>query len=122
MPRRLLREPHLLAHELRTPLSVLAGWISMIHDGDVSPQICPEKWDSAMNACQAAVDRLNLVIAEACDEASMVRRPGQQLSDVLALMEATRQAIDHSQLVMDQIRSRRGNERSTAPRAAEEGA
>jgi signal transduction histidine kinase len=119
MPRRLLREPHLLAHELRTPLSVLAGWMSLIRDGDISPRSYPDRWQSAMDACQAAVDRLNLVISEACDEATALKRPGPQLSDVLHLLQATQEAIDHSKEVMDRIRLRREGEASSRLVASE---
>ena len=56
MPRRLLREPHVLAHELRTPLAVLAGWYSLVRDADISPDGTPAEWARAMAACQDATD------------------------------------------------------------------
>ena len=75
MPRRLLREPHVLAHELRTPLSILAGWYSLIRDGDVTQSGTPREWELAMTACQAAIDRLNFIISQACDEVETLRWP-----------------------------------------------
>lgn len=109
MPRHLLREPHVLAHELRTPLSVLAGWISLIRDGDITPQKCPETWQSAMDACNIAVARLNYVIAEACDEAGSLKRiPDEQMiAPFLRLVVETRQAIDHSRELMERVQSGR---------------
>jgi signal transduction histidine kinase len=103
MPRRLLREPHLLAHELRTPLAVLAGWYSLIETGDVSPGT--ENWNSGMLACREAVDRLNLVIKEACDEVSAIRAYDAAAADrVERLMRETQQAVDHSWEVLTKIR------------------
>ena len=75
MPRRLLREPHVLAHELRTPLSILAGWYSLVRDGDVTKAGTPDKWETGMAACQAAIDRLNFIISEACNEPEALRPP-----------------------------------------------
>ena len=108
MPRRLLHEPHLLAHELRTPLSVLAGWFSLIRDGDIAAERDQARWQTAMDACQLAVDRLNLVIAEACDEASLLnRRSVPQSAQLQELMDATREAIDESEALMERIQGRR---------------
>lgn len=77
MPQRLLSEPHVLAHELRTPLSVLAGWYSLARDGDISRSGTPEAWEGAMRACQTAIDRLNYIISQACNEATSLRWPEQ---------------------------------------------
>jgi len=108
MPRRLLREPHVLAHELRTPLAVLAGWHSLVRDADISPERTPAEWARAMAACQEAVDRLNLVISQACDEADSINRlqgPGyEQFSQLLQRTEA---AISQSRQVLVQLQLRR---------------
>jgi signal transduction histidine kinase len=108
MPRRLLREPHVLAHELRTPLSVLAGWCSLIRDGDVHPDRNPQAWELAMAACEDAVARLNLIIAEACDEAERLRL--QQPADIARmaqLLASTTAAIDHSRQVLAAVAEER---------------
>jgi signal transduction histidine kinase len=114
MPRRLLREPHILAHELRTPLSVLAGWYSLVRDGDISAELTPEVWSVAMTACQDAVDRLNLIISQACDEASMRPMDGAAFEQFNERLKRTQVAIGHSQRVLAQIRSRRGGQRRPA--------
>src|SRR5207245_10386471 len=94
MPRRLLREPHVLAHELRTPLAVLAGWYSLVRDADISPDGTPAEWARAMAACQEAVNRLNLVISQACDEAISVKRlQGPAYEQFNQLLQPTEEAI-----------------------------
>ena len=102
MPHRLLREPHLLAHELRTPLSVLAGWYSLIEAGDVTP--ATTSWDRGMAACHEAIDRLNLVIKQACDEAIDVRDPAAA-ERIERLIVETERAIDHSWEILIRIRT-----------------
>jgi signal transduction histidine kinase len=101
MPRRLLREPHVLAHELRTPLAVLAGWYSLARDGDISASKNPEEWARAMAACQQAVERLNLIINQACDEARALRwnhsAPDPRVEQ---LVDQTTKAIEHSRAVL----------------------
>ncbi|HEY9289209.1 MAG TPA: hypothetical protein VIT43_14440 [Candidatus Dormibacteraeota bacterium] len=116
MPRRLLREPHVLAHELRTPLAVLAGWYSLIDAGDVSPGT-PE-WLSGMAACREAIDRLNLVITEACDEARAIRN-GRNVERVERIALETQQAIDHSLQILTRIRSRQTCELAALTRSGE---
>ena len=117
MPRRLLREPHVLAHELRTPLAILAGWYSLVRDADISPQRTPAEWTRAMAACQEAVDRLNLVISQACDEADSINRlqgPGyEQFSQLLKRTEA---AIIQSRQVLVQLQRRRQDATDPAPK------
>lgn len=93
MPTRLLREPHLLAHELRTPLSGLAGWYSLIATGDVRPGTV--EGERGLAVCQEAIDRLNFVIDQASDEASALRER-HSMERVERLARETKQAIDHS--------------------------
>jgi len=122
MPRRLLREPHVLAHELRTPLAILAGWYSLVRDADISPQRTPAEWTRAMAACQEAVDRLNLVISQACDEADSINRlqgPGyEQFSQLLKRTEA---AIIQSRQVLVQLQRRRQDATDPAPKTGVRG-
>ena len=102
MPRRLLREPHLLAHELRTPLSVISGWCSLIRDGDVRPDATPQEWERAMAACEEALKH--------------VKHP--QVERIAALLETTSAAIVHSRRVLahvQQERVRRGHDQPLAP-------
>jgi signal transduction histidine kinase len=117
MPRRLLREPHVLAHELRTPLAVLAGWYSLARDGDISANKNPEEWAKAMAACQQAVDRLNLIINQACDEAKALRwNQGAPDPRVEELAEQTTRAIEHSRAVLYRAHQRRlGRRLRTSP-------
>jgi signal transduction histidine kinase len=109
MPRRrLIREPHLLAHELRTPLGVLAGWCSLLADGDVDPDRTPPQWEIAMKACQDAVARLNVIISEACNEAAALQR-GQpdQYAHFSELVEITTAAVGQSRRIREQIHRER---------------
>ena len=108
MPARLRSNPHLLAHELRTPLSILGGWYSLIRDGDVSRTDTPEIWDSAMEACEQAVHRLNFIIGQACDETASTKSiDPETYVRMLRLIDETRLAIDHSTDVLARIRERR---------------
>jgi signal transduction histidine kinase len=107
MPRRLLHEPHLLAHELRTPLSILAGWVSLVRDGDIHPDRTPAEWKKAMAACEEAAERLNLIINEACQEAA--DRAGMnafEVERVTRLLESTTTALEQSQQVLIKVRQR----------------
>lgn len=99
MPRRLLREPHLLAHELRTPLGLLAGWQSLIDSGDVDRVRTPDQWKMAMEACDRAIRLLNLIIREACDEAGS-RVAESDYQRYLELLESTQHAITRSKELM----------------------
>lgn len=121
MPRRLLREPHVLAHELRTPLAILAGWYSLARDGDISRMDTPEQWEGAMLACQRAIDRLNFIINQACDEASNLRWPkhgeaGDQRS--AQLVEDATAAIARSRELLSKLEHSIAVERSRRARQA----
>ena len=63
MHRRLLREPHVLAHELRTPLAVLAGWYSLVRDADISPDATPAEWAILSAPLVLALGRFGLPLA-----------------------------------------------------------
>lgn len=107
MPRRLLHEPHLLAHELRTPLGVLAGWMSLARDGDIHPERTPEQWAKAMQACDHAAARLNLIIKEACQEGiDRSQLDPVQVERVSHLLETTSAALEESQRVLVAVRRR----------------
>src|SRR2546423_14267608 len=108
MPRRLLRDPHVLAHELRTPLSILAGWYSLVRDGDISPSQTPKEWESAMFSCQRAVERLNLIISQACEEPGMPEWADPlAYSKMAKLVDESRLAVDHSREVLMRVKARR---------------
>lgn len=119
MPRCLLREPHLLASELRAPLTVLVGWLSMIRDGDIAPEKTPQGWRSAMNACQEAASQLNLIINQACDEAGRVRLSDGDEDRIAVLLQATTTAIDQSRRLLHELEgARRGRVRRQTTVAA----
>lgn len=99
-PRQLLREPHLLAHELRTPLAILAGWCSLILDGDIGPNTTPREWAEARSACEDAVARLNVTIRATCGEAEALKRwAGPDHRYITELLNRAGKAVDSSQLV-----------------------
>ena len=101
MPRRLIHDPHLLAHELRTPLGILAGWISLARDGDIHPERTPEVWVKAMRACDDAAARLNLIIKQACEEAGdHSHLDPVQIQRVNSLLESTTAALEQSERVL----------------------
>ena len=107
MPRRLLREPHVLAHELRTPLSILAGWYSLVRDGDVTRIDAPEAWKTAMKACQIAIDRLNFIISQACDEAEALRWSVDGEEYGSRMFEEATAAIGRSRELLSRLEARR---------------
>jgi len=75
-----------------------------------------------MAACQEAVDRLNLVISQACDEADSINRlqgPGyEQFSQLLKRTEA---AIIQSRQVLVQLQRRRHDATDLAPKTGVRG-
>lgn len=109
MPRGLLREPHLLAHELRTPLSILAGWYSLIRDGDITKSDHPQEWQTAIAACQAAIDRLNFIISQACDESGALRWPVDAAGEHYGtrVFEEATEAIERSRELLARFEDRR---------------
>jgi signal transduction histidine kinase len=109
VPRRLLREPHLLAHELRTPLTLLAGWYSLMSGGEVDPFRTPKEWQMAMEVCQRAVERLNVIIRETCDEAE-TRTHEPDYQRYLELADSTRRTITRSEEILATVRRRRRGE------------
>ena len=110
MPRRLLAEPHLLAHELRTPLAILSGWHSLVRDGDVRPG--SDRWLTAMRAMDEAATRLNVLIAEACDEVEALERLNDpDTGRLIALVEKSAAAIQHSREVLGRVQTVRRSRR-----------
>jgi signal transduction histidine kinase len=110
MARRLLRDPHVLAHELRTPLSILAGWYSLVRDGDISATSTPKEWECAMVSCQRAVERLNFIISQACDEASSAEWAHPLIHQRMTkLAEETQSRLDHSREVLTRVKGRRNH-------------
>lgn len=113
MPQRLLREPHVLAHELRTPLAILAGWYSLVRDGDISPERNPEQWAKAIATCEEAIARLNLIISQACDEASSLHWSSSVADNfrLEQLKDQTTHAIEESRRVLQRVsKGRAGRE------------
>jgi hypothetical protein len=61
-----------------------------------------------MTACQQAVDRLNFIISQACDEAmGLDAMADPSHGRMQELIEETRAAIDHSQAILDGVKARR---------------
>jgi hypothetical protein len=71
-----------------------------------------------MAACQEAVNRLNLVISQACDEAdSNNRLKGPAYEQFNQLLKRTEAAISQSREVLVQLQLRRQDAADPAPRA-----
>jgi hypothetical protein len=57
-----------------------------------------------MRACQEAVDRLNFIITQACDEVFDQRTGTPAYDELERLVEQSTRAIDHSRRVLARIR------------------
>jgi signal transduction histidine kinase len=109
MPGRLLSQPHLLAHELRSPLTILAGWHSLIRDGDIDPTTTPKEWAVAMAAIQDSTDRLNVIIREACQELELSRLRPEAYQRFTELLAGANLTVARSREVLERVRQgRRG--------------
>jgi len=75
-----------------------------------------------MAACQEAVDRLNIVISQACDEAdSLKRRQGPAYEQFNQLLKRTEAAISQSREVLVQLQLRRQDATDAAPKRVARG-
>ena len=74
-----------------------------------------------MAACEEAVQRLNVIISQACDEAEALKQVKHpQVERITALLETTSAAIGHSRRVLahvQQERVRRAHDQPLAPPA-----
>jgi len=72
-----------------------------------------------MAACQEAVDRLNLVISQACNEADSINRlQGPAYEQFNQLLKRTEAAISQSREVLVQLQLRRQDATDTGPKRA----
>ncbi len=77
------------AHELRTPLSVIAGYLSMLQDGSIPP----DKWERPISVLIGKAAELNRIVDDLLTAARLEGGTVPTQVKTLDLREMTRQAI-----------------------------
>ena len=82
---------NMAAHELRTPITVLAGYLSMLEDGSLGP--APESWTMPLHTLMAKTSELNRMV-EALLQASRIEAGAAPLDgQVVDLRELVEEAV-----------------------------
>jgi signal transduction histidine kinase len=103
---------HLAAHELRTPISVLTGYLSMLSDGSFGP--APEGWKRPLDVLATKTKELNRLVADLLDasrlEAQDLPRVVSQVDVVASVREAIERARPRTELLSGHIVCRTADE------------
>ena len=81
------------AHELRTPLSVIYGYLSMLQDGSISP----DKWERPINVLISKAAELNRIVDDLLTAARIEGGTVPTEVNRADLREMTRQAISRAE-------------------------
>src|SRR2546422_726743 len=65
---------NMAAHELRTPISVLNGYLSMLLDGSLGPP--PTQWRRALEILNSKIREVNKMVGDLLDTARLEGNPG----------------------------------------------
>ena len=85
---------HMAAHELRTPISVVSGYLAMLSDGSLGP--APDKWRRPLEILTGKARELNNIVTELL-EASRVEAKAQpidaRLIDLREVLQAASERV-----------------------------
>ncbi len=81
------------AHELRTPLSVITGYLSMLQDGTLTP----DKWDRPLKVLTGKATELNSIVDDLLTAARIEGGTVRTDTKVLDLREMARQAVSRAE-------------------------
>jgi signal transduction histidine kinase len=96
---------HMAAHELRNPISVLTGYLTMLSDGSLGTT--PERWKGPLAILSAKTGELNHIVTSLLEasrlEANPVPRSRRQLDLRKVVREATERARPRANLLGGEI-------------------
>jgi signal transduction histidine kinase len=106
---------HLAAHELRTPISVLTGYLSMLSDGSFGP--APDAWKRPLDVLATKTKELNRLVADLLDasrlEAQDLPRIVSNVDVRATVWEAIERARPRAELLGGEIICSSGEETVT---------
>lgn len=85
---------NMAAHELRTPISVLNGYLSMLLDGSLGPP--PGRWRPALEILNAKIQEVNKLVSDLLDTARLEANPGIGSRSELDLRAVVAEAVERS--------------------------
>ncbi len=99
---------HLAAHELRTPISVLAGYLAMLSDGSLGP--VAEGWRRPLDILTGKARELNAIVSELLEASRIEANALPHDSGIIDLRtvveDATERARPRAELINGEIRAR----------------
>ena len=103
---------NMAAHELRTPISVLNGYLSMLLDGSLGP--APGRWRPALDILGAKIREINKLIGDLLDaarlEADPAPAPRTEVDLRAVLADAVERARPRADLLHAEIATALGSE------------
>ena len=94
---------HMAAHELRTPVSVLTGYLSMLSDGSLGAP--PEKWKSVLAILIGKTKELNRLVGDLLEASRLDAGPAKHTSTEIDLQSAVDQAAERARPRGDLLRA-----------------
>ncbi|MDQ6713082.1 MAG: MASE1 domain-containing protein [Candidatus Dormibacteraeota bacterium] len=92
---------HMAAHELRTPITVLTGYLSMLSDGSLGP--VPDGWRGSLDILMGKTRELNSIVADLLEasqlEANSVPRTNDRLDLRTVVHDASERARPRADLL-----------------------
>jgi len=86
---------NMAAHELRTPITVLAGYLSMLADGSLGP--APEKWSKTIDILMAKTSELDRIAEDLLDAARLETNTAIAKRKVVDLRDVVEDAAKRAQ-------------------------
>ena len=90
---------HLAAHELRTPVSVLTGYLSMLSDGSLGAP--PEKWNRILAILITKTKELNHLVGDLLEASRLQASTSAAISAEIDLRSVADQAVDRARARAD---------------------
>jgi signal transduction histidine kinase len=99
---------HLAAHELRTPITVLTGYLSLLSDGTLGA--VPDGWKRSLEILMGKTRELNRIVADLLEasriEANALPRNLSQIDLRTVIQDARERALPRAQLLGAEIATR----------------
>src|ERR1700730_4932636 len=96
---------HLAAHELRTPITVLTGYLSLLSDGTLGA--VPDRWKKSHDSVRGKTRERSRIVADLLEasriEANALPRNLSQIDLRTVIEEARMRALPRAQLLDDEI-------------------